>query len=254
MLPFVLRQRLVEHAACLSVEPLRLGIAKLLLGLLRQCLELRVLQRQGNTPLFTAVISNYNQHLGAVDSGLRATEAAFVREQVSQLGRSTPFDLYGGVDQQVNHTPAEMTTMVCGNAPGYPSLAAPYNLKNSVPNYSHTVLADYLKVKTVMVYLGGQWLNVRRVCSGAHCFDRGRHRAIISVYVDKQVVARRFVDAAETEVVKGQAVVRTFDGWEQAPFYKAQFEALFLNATPTPPEPLHVSPTAVGHRRAADAL
>jgi hypothetical protein len=189
---------------------------------------------QGNAPLFTAVISHYNQQLGALDRGLQATEATFVRERASALGRNTPFDLYGGADQRVNHTPAEMTTMICGNAPGFPSLPAPHNLQNIVPDYSLSVLADYLQAKPIKVCLGGQWLDQRRICSGSLCQDFAFHRAIISVYVGNNTVARRSIDAPQREVVKEQAVLRTFAGWQEGPFYKAQFEAQFVNATPIP--------------------
>ena len=51
-----------------------------------------------------------------------------------------------------------------------------------MPNYSHTVLADYLKLKTVKVCVGGEWLNVRRICSGTNCYHMALHRAIISVH------------------------------------------------------------------------
>jgi hypothetical protein len=188
---------------------------------------------QGNAPLFTEVISYYTAKLDAFDTGLQATQAAFVQEQAGLRGRSAPFDLYGGVDQTLEYKPAEMTTMTCDNHPIYPHLPAPINLKNIVPNYNRTVLADYLKAKTLKVCAGGQWLDVRRVCSGTLCWDMALHRAYIMVFVDNTLVARSSIDAAQREVVNGrQGATRTMEGWQEPPFYKAQFEAQFANATP----------------------
>jgi hypothetical protein len=187
---------------------------------------------QGNAPLFTEVISYYTEQLEGFDAGLQATEAAFVREQAGALGRSATFDLYGGVDQQLQHTPAEMITMTCDNHPVYVHVPAPINLKNGVPNYTRTVLADYLKAKTLKACVGGQWQDIRRMCSGTSCFDMALHRAYIFIFVGNTVVAQHYMDAAEREVIHGEAFARTAEGWQQPPFYKSLFETRFANATP----------------------
>lgn len=106
---------------------------------------------RGNDVLFDEVLANYTGHLDAFDTALQATQAAFVQQHASSLGRNTSFD-----------------------------------------------------------------------------------RAIISVYVDNNTVARRTIDTPQREVANVQALLRTIAGWEQAPLYKTLFEEQFANATPIP--------------------
>jgi hypothetical protein len=188
----------------------------------------------GNDVLFDEVLANYAGQIGAFDADLQATQAAFVQQHASALGRSALFDLYGGVEQRVNHTPAEMTTMTCGNAPGYGNLPAPHNLKNIVPDYDLFVLADYLQAKALKVCLDGRWLDTKVICSGSLCQPYAFHQAIIRVAVGGLTVARWTIDMPEREVATKQALVRTLEGWNAGPFYQRLFEEQFANATPTP--------------------
>jgi hypothetical protein len=105
---------------------------------------------QGNGPLFTALTSYYNAKLEALDGALVQSEAAYVKDLQNQLDRTTPFDLYGGLDQSLASRPADFKTMSCGGQVPEP-FATPNNLKNAVPNYNRVALADYLAVTPLLV-------------------------------------------------------------------------------------------------------
>ncbi|MBC8160270.1 MAG: hypothetical protein H7Z42_03540, partial [Roseiflexaceae bacterium] len=202
---------------------------------------------QGNAPLFTEVISNYTRHLGAFDVGLQATQATFVQEQANQRERSTPFDLYGGVEQQLQYRPTDMTNITCAGLRGEASVPAPHNLKNIIPNYNQIALSDYLNVNKVYVCYGGEWTDIRRMC--ARCSLSAILRVFIQVgFGDSRGfirVATRSIYAAEREVMESQQPLpRAVAGWEQAPFYKAQFEEQFVNATPAALPPAEASQLA----------
>jgi hypothetical protein len=105
---------------------------------------------QGNGPLFTALNAYYNAKLEALDGALVQNEAAYVKDLQNQLDRTTPFDLYGGLDQSLASQPADFKTMSCGGQVSNP-FATPDNLKNVVPNYNRVALADYLAVTPLLV-------------------------------------------------------------------------------------------------------
>jgi hypothetical protein len=83
-----------------------------------------------------------------VDSSLQSLETAFLNKvRATELQRSEPFDLYGGVEQKVTYVTPELTTMTCNeqNAP------APNHLRALIPSFDLYNLADYLRLGKLTV-------------------------------------------------------------------------------------------------------
>ncbi|MFN8445923.1 MAG: hypothetical protein U0175_34350 [Caldilineaceae bacterium] len=118
---------------------------------------------QGNSLLFTQVISNYQGKLSAIDGSLATLESDFVKNvQNNNLQRSQPFDLYGGVDQVVSYVPAELSQMSCGGSD--PALATPGNVQSQLPNFDRYNLAEYLKLGQFHACMSAKLLHSKPVC------------------------------------------------------------------------------------------
>ena len=120
---------------------------------------------QGNTALFSGVSAYYKAKLAQLDASLRAKEDIFLQEvQTLRLKRDTPFDLWGGLDQPLAYHSPEFDVMTCGNPNGV-KYAGATHLQSVIPNLRRYMLADYLKLGTLVLCLSGSWVDERETCN-----------------------------------------------------------------------------------------
>jgi hypothetical protein len=198
---------------------------------------------KANTPLFTGVISYYSAKLDALDRALLAKETAYVAEVQASLKRSTPFDLFGGLDQTVAHQVGDFSTIGCGGTQ-QDGLATPSNLANVVPEYKRQLLADYLGTSKLSVCLAAEWANQRDECYPDPvdprveiCDTFADARATLTVYSDDVPLLSRASLASGGNVEGKTPMDFIVGGWGS---YKRDFEAQFgsttaaAGASPTP--------------------
>lgn len=98
---------------------------------------------QGNSLLYTTVISYYQSKVDAVGQAIHTMEGAYVDDvRVHRLQRTDPFDLYGGIDQALAYQAAGFQQMSYGDSGG--TLPLPSNLV--IPNFNRYTLAEYFKL------------------------------------------------------------------------------------------------------------
>lgn len=97
---------------------------------------------QGNSLLYTTVMTYYQSKLETLDSSMQGLEAAFMAELQNNLRPGQPFKLHGGITQTVPFTTDGFTKMNYGN-PVF-TLPPPSNL--TIPNYNQYNLADYFQI------------------------------------------------------------------------------------------------------------
>jgi hypothetical protein len=194
-----------------------------------------VTSTQGNKALFAGVLGYYNDKLTAFENVISTTETTYVSDLPNQiLGRTTPINLFGGMDQTLTHVPAEFVKMTCGGTYFYP-LNAPNNLKRFVANFNRYNLADYLHVSTTKVCLTGELVDM--LYDNCYpdpqdprleiCDPTAAIRATLTVYADGAVIGQQSVLSAVR-----YPVYELMDGTDHAlnfwQYLKADFEALPL--------------------------
>jgi hypothetical protein len=113
---------------------------------------------QGNTLLFTTVISYYQGKLDNLDSSIQSLEDSFIAELRSNLRPDYPFELHGGITQTLTFTTEGFTKMDYGNPIN--TLPPPSNL--NIPNYNEYNLADYFKLfgsERGRILVAGEFIN-----------------------------------------------------------------------------------------------
>lgn len=163
----------------------------------------------GQSPLFTAVISYYSAKLDSLDARLLESELAFIDQQADQLQRSTGFDLYGGVDQQLTYTAPALDRIGCAD------VEAPENFAQYMPNLERYQLADYLKLRTVDSCITATMVNPQLICPDGEgdCYWRSALDITIDVKANATLLIRRSlrtntVEFPETEEAIDYVVAR----------------------------------------------
>ena len=98
---------------------------------------------QGNTLLFSNVITHYQGKLDQVDVGIQALEAAYLAEIRASLQQTQTFDLYGGIDQALTYKAPGLDRM---SQDPEQTLPAPHNLAANITNFNRYNLAEYLTI------------------------------------------------------------------------------------------------------------
>ena len=200
---------------------------------------------QGNSLLFSTVITQYENKLDALDQSIQVMESAFVDEvRVNRLGRAEPFLLHGGPHQVVAYRPAEMAAATCGDPQGYGTYPLPSNFERRLPSFNLYNLADYLKLGKLAVCLSDEWLNPVEYCYPPDperpneppvCYTLAQHKSILTTYFDGfPIMSQTIVEDGETVPEYG-ADRWTRDTWLLGSGdYKAKFEAHSLIDQPSP--------------------
>lgn len=139
---------------------------------------------QGNHLLFSTVITYYQDKVDRLDQSLQsAVEAPFVQDvQANRLQRTQSFDLYGGIDQNLDYQAPELSNMTCGGTDL--SMPAPNNLKALTPTFNRYNLAEYFKLGTISACARGVLLNRKVVCPPKNpdlCEVQGNLKVIVTV-------------------------------------------------------------------------
>lgn len=188
---------------------------------------------QGNSLLFTQVISNYQGKLATMDGSLATLESDFVKDvQNNRLQRGQPFDLYGGVDQVVSYEPAELSQMSCGGSDS--TLATPSNVKSQVPDYNRYNLAEYLKLGQFTACVSAKLLHGKPVCQPGQdaCDTVGDLQITLITRFENTLLSTQRVIITPV-VIKAEdtptdVMIRTW------PTYKSVFESRATTDTLTP--------------------
>ena len=191
---------------------------------------------QGNTPLFTGVITYYNSKLAQLDSALLSHSTAFTQEvQLVRLKRDKPFDLWGGVAQTLTYQAPEFDTMVCGVEGGIPFMGIPA-LRNLVPNMNRYMLAEYLKVGTLKVCLTAAWVDMTLLWCNPKlgCKYAWKYQFTIDVLFNGVSIERRSLKLDELEDSNGSAQSQAYPRWNNNPANRAKFETQSFSQPPTP--------------------
>ena len=194
----------------------------------------------GNTSIFSSVLGYYNDKLIRFERVISATEAGYVRDLPGKvLGRSTPMDLFGGMDQPLAHVPDEFINMTCGGAYVQP-LATPVNLKSIVPNFNRYNLANYLGLQAgeIKVCLTGEVIdtavdNCRPDPSDPRleiCDDVEKYKMTVKVYAEDAGIGQIAVESAHFykpfDIPNGTATDQVIAWWA---FLKPEFDAQLQN-------------------------
>ncbi|MFN8445761.1 MAG: hypothetical protein U0175_33535, partial [Caldilineaceae bacterium] len=196
---------------------------------------------EGNSLLFTTIITNYKDKLDAIDSKEQGVESGLLKEvRENRLQRAESFDPFGGITQTVTYVTPELGTLTCGNPDVNGSFPAPSNMQPHIPNFDHFNFADYLRQGKITVCISDDWTDVHDICNpqaglapDALCPQFfGKHRAFISVNYDNVAILTKWVtDPGDSKL--DTASQKTKVNWTTGKNYKAQFETLFATTTPS---------------------
>jgi len=118
---------------------------------------------QGNTLLFSNVITHYQGKLDQVDIWIQALEDAYLAEIRASLQQTQTFDLYAGIDQALTYQAPGLDKMSYGPEQ---TLPAPRNLVANIANFNRYNLAEYLAISNtaqIKVSFTGILANARQV-------------------------------------------------------------------------------------------
>ncbi len=198
---------------------------------------------QGNTLLFSTVITQYQNKLDALDSAIQSVERSYINEiQFGRLQRAESFNLYGGISQPLTYVSPELSNTTCGNLAGYGTYPLASNLKALIPNFDLYNLAEYLKLGGFAVCLSDEWLNPIEYCDTdperpndpPECYYVAQHKAILTVYFDAVSIMSQSLDEGDQIMPNSRPNEWTKDNWTTLYNYKAQFEALSMVDSSTP--------------------
>jgi hypothetical protein len=190
---------------------------------------------QGNSLLYTTVITNYQNKLAMLDSSIQQVESVYVNEvRQNVLQRAEPFDLYGGIMQPLSYVPAEFSTLTCGNKPEHGPRALSSNLKPFIPNFDLYNMADYLGVGSFSGCLSDEWKDIQLQCDDdpenpqapPDCYWVGEHKAILTMYFDSVPLMRQTIDEGFTKMSILLPDTWTLSNWTFEDGYKVKFDAL----------------------------
>jgi hypothetical protein len=185
---------------------------------------------QANGPLWNGLTAYYNAKLEALDRALLDKETSFVTGVQTELGRPLGFDLYGGLDQPLQHQPTDFATMTCGGAYiDQIRVAAPRNLKNMVPAYNRYALADYLGLNQTTVCWYPELVDKFETCQGGGCEAYGFVTVQIVVKSPLGEVARRTFRGYPA---KWNSEVRQLVVSQWATIYQPKIESELAGVTP----------------------
>ena len=191
---------------------------------------------QGNSLLFSNVITYYQNKLDRLDASIQAgVESAFLQEvRANRLQRKEPFDLYGGFDQALTYQPPELSIMTCG---GTAPLPAPANLKALVPNFNRYNLAEYLKLGAITTCVSGELVDRVLICPPKQpdlCEQEGDLQVFVRVYFANTPVTVLSIDAGGLSLPEGDNATHYVKGhWFP---YKTMFETGDKTVPPAPDE------------------
>ncbi len=180
---------------------------------------------QGNSLLFSTVITQYENKLTALDNSLQGLEMAFVNEvRTNRLDRAEPFSLHGGVHQVVAYRSAELTNATCGNPQAKYPLSADFIRR--VPNANLYNLAEYLKLGNFYACISDQWLSTTGL---------PHHKAILSLFFEGLPIMSQTIDDGQMPMPATGADTFTRDNWTNPAYnYSGKFAALNLVDQPSP--------------------
>ena len=192
----------------------------------------------GNTLLFSHVITNYQEHLDALEDVIEEFEVVYVKEVVDSLHPGQALDLYGGANQELTFVSPEMTTMTCGDGAVHGNFPATNNLKAMIPNFNLYNLAEYLTLGHFSACLSDEWSETFEHCDidfeppfERHCHMRGTWTGTLTVKFGDVVIMTESLTNADEPVAENFLKDRwTING------YKEAFELLPTADLPTPEE------------------
>jgi hypothetical protein len=190
---------------------------------------------QGNKPLFAGVQSYYKGKLTQLDTAIQPIETAFVSEiQTQSLGRTEPFDLWGGMDQPISYTVPELSKMQCGDANSI-GLPGDNIMKPFVPNLNRYTLAEYMKLGAIKLCLSGEWVNVTIFCSPKlGCQHTGYVRITVDVkFGDVSLESRSYTHDYAEDALNQNAQKRAESWWKDASV-RSRFTTQSVRNAPSP--------------------
>lgn len=185
-----------------------------------------------NTLLFSTVITLYQGKLNAMDSSIQVLESRYITEVFSvDLKRDEPFDLYGGIAQDLFYETSELTTFTCGAPETHGSFAATSNLRSLFPNLERYNLADYLRLGRIDVCVKNELVGQHEECLSAaasepqFCIKYGFNKASITVYFNSVSIMSQSITEENRELANQWDPDMT-PNWIGGRNYKARFEVL----------------------------
>lgn len=137
-----------------------------------------------HSAVLSGALGYYTDNQLVLNQAMAELELAYLVELTSTLGlnRDTPFDLFGGPQQTIQHKTGEMIEFSC--AATAPVLATPVNLGRVAVGYSQLMLGDYLRlpVDPVKVCLSAEWINPSVECFMGNCRMLANLSATLNVY------------------------------------------------------------------------
>lgn len=218
--------------------------------------------------VLSSALAYYNDKQQTLHAALATYEQAYLVELTSTmaLDRGTPFELFGGVEQPIQHKTQEFMNFSC--AATAPVLETPGNLGRIVHGYASLTLADYLRLPAdaLKVCLSAEWTNIVVECFNGNCRMIANLSTTLDVYAGASFAGRQvYTEASKRRVAIGaQAMQYAYSHWSEL---KPGFEAAtgsggpitFVDDTPRQKAVALLEEALAGHQkrlyaRMADAL
>lgn len=205
--------------------------------------QLTTLGPEGNSLLFSTVITHYEDKLDLLDESIQQMESDFVSEvQQHYLQRDEPFNLYGGPYQTLEYATPEISALTCGDAEEHGSYPLSSDLKSLIPNFELYNMAEYLRLGSFAGCLSDEWEGLEEKCeydperpnAPPDCYWEGDHKAVLTIYFDSVPVMRQTIHDGMVMMRPNRADIWTKYNWLYADNYKKMFDALTTADQPTP--------------------
>jgi hypothetical protein len=218
--------------------------------------------------VLSGALGYYDTKRLVLNNAMAQVEQAYLAELTSTLGlnRDTPFDLFGGLNQTLQHKTAEFVSFSCGASA--PALATPDNLGRFASGYANFTLADYLRLPadTLKICLSAEWIDVSVTCFNGHCRQVATLLTTLNVYAGDTFIGQQIhTDPTRRSVAIGtEALQYAYTHWAEL---KPGFESaspsggltIFIDDTPRQKAEALIEEALAGYQhllyaRLADAL
>jgi len=172
-----------------------------------------------DSAVISGALSFYDGKRRTLENALANVEQAYFIELTSTLGlnRETPFDLFGGVTQTLQHKTPEFVSFSCAGTA--PILETPNNLGRVANGYAVITLADYLHLPAdaFKVCLSAEWVNVEVECPNGNCRQIANLSVTLSVYAGETFAGQQvYVDEERRSVsLSTQPLAYAYSHWAE---------------------------------------
>jgi hypothetical protein len=165
-----------------------------------------------HSAVLSSAFGYYGGKNGVLARALAEFEQAYLVELTSTvaLNRDTVFDLFGGVEQTIQHKTPEFIQFSC--AATAPALETPANLGCFAAGYATFMLADYLRlpVDPIKVCLSAEWVDVVIECPMGNCRKIANLRVTLDMYIGSVFIGHQIYTESMRRTVATGALAQQY--------------------------------------------